>query len=421
MLGSRSLGVALCVPFALATGCETLLGLRETEATRDARPSATAAAGGSDDAGSGAEAGAADQGGREASSAAGGETTAGRGGMPAGPLDGDAGGGGSSAGDGGESDRGGRSATDGTGGTEAAGVGGTGGNKNVAGAAGTGLGGNGGAAAGGAGMSAAGGAGHVTLGGAIAATDGSCLAIAQTTGVVVNDPTVVHGDCEDGPAQSWAFDEQAHLHAAVDDAFLEVNGAAWTSGKIVRVAAPVAPAADHQQWAFDGVQLVNLGGLCVDVPFGSFFNGATVQVFTCGHDDSQTWSVTALGQIRHGSSCLDLPGESMTPGTRIQIFACYDDPPDNQRFVLEHGRLEPRGSGNCVGLAGDPTGVGTSLEVQTCDTSELSPVGQSFWLVGPIMNRGQCLDSGPPNAGWGDPVALEPCAGTPQQTWTWAF
>jgi len=248
------------------------------------------------------------------------------------------------------------------------------------------------------------------------------LAIAGTENGTVSDPTAVHDVCSYDTGQLWAFDEDAHLHAlGVGDGFLEVHGDPEDSGNIVRVAAPIAPAADNQQWSFDAVHLSNLAGLCIDVPFGNFVDGAAVQLFTCHDGDAQSFSVTTLGQIQHGSYCMDLPGGLTEDGTRLQMYTCQGNAPDNQSFVLEQGQLRPRNSGKCVGVAGDPTMDHVALEVQSCDSSGSNGFGQSFWLYGPIMNRGLCLDIGTPHTGSADPVALEACAGTPEQTWSWHF
>jgi hypothetical protein len=426
-VSTRCVWLALSAPLALTAGCENLLGLRKTAATRDVRAPATAGAVQEDDAGASGAAGSNEQrsgsGGRTAGPSGGAGGIAGSAGS-AGSPDAKTGGGSSGGHRGGTG--GNRSASGGSGasaGTDTldgggAGLAGSAGSDEPGGSGGEGLGGTAGAAAGGAGTGGFGGSGQVLPGGAIIAADQSCLAIAQTQAGAVSDATAVHGNCDDDPAQRWAFDADGHLYAGVDDAVLEVNGDTGASGAIVRVAAAVVPAADNQQWTFDGVQMVNLGGLCVDVPFGNFFDGANVQVFGCNNGASQSFSVTALGQIRHASYCLDLPASNTADGTRLQMFTCHDDAADNQRFTLEHGRLEPWGTSKCLGVAGDPTVEQTALEVQPCDTNS---VGQSFHLVGPIMNGGQCLDSGSAGVGLGDPVTLEPCAGTVQQTWIWAF
>ena len=443
-VASRGFVLALSVPVALTTGCEAILGLRDTEATRAARPAGAVSAGGSEAAGSSAAAGS--TGARSGNGGSGAHPLAGAGGIAGGEAlhgdgadAGDAGGGDAGRGDGensgGKGARGGRASSDDGGSSGVAEFGGApgadggagtvtggaglGGNAGTA-TSGAGFGGNAGATTGGAGTGGVGGTAPVIPTGALVGADGSCLAIAETTNGAVTDATAVHRACADDPAQIWSFDDEAHLHAAVEAAFLDVNGAPGDTGEIVRVAPAVAPAAAEQQWAFDGVHVVNDAGWCIDVPYGDFFDYAHVQIYVCHAADAQSWSVTPLGQIRHGAYCMDLPGSNTDDGTRIQVYTCYDDPPDNQRFVLEQGRLKPRNSGKCIGVAGDPTINQTPLEVESCDSTGPNALGQSFSLLGPIMNRGLCLDLGTPDA-VADPVALQPCAGTPEQTWAWFF
>jgi hypothetical protein len=253
--------------------------------------------------------------------------------------------------------------------------------------------------------------------GAIVGIDGSCLGIADTSGIV--DASVVHRSCADDPAESWSRDEDGHLRAALPDAYLEAD-ADPDVGAPVNVGASISPVAPTQQWAFDSVQLVNGTGDCVDVPNGDFYDRATVQLYYCNQGDNQRWGITPLGQIQHGSFCIDVPEGLAVDGTLLQAFTCNDDVTPNQRFAFQHGRIEPLNSGKCVGAHYDAVSQRTLLEIEPCDMASESGQNQDFFMHGRLMSQGLCLDIGTPSAQAG-PVALNPCAGTSEQIWSWYF
>jgi hypothetical protein len=254
-------------------------------------------------------------------------------------------------------------------------------------------------------------------GGPIVGFDSTCLTIAGTDGSVITDPVVVHRACDE--PQPWHRDAEGRLLAGLKNAALESSSEAGDPGEVVRVSAPIVPAATTQQWDLTGVHLLANFSLCIDV-FGEIFSdGTPVQIYPCRTGAAQEWTITPVGQIRHGDYCLDVPNGDMTDGTPLQIFKCYADPPDKQRFALVHGRIQPRNSGKCVSIAGGLTPYPAPLEIQTCAMTGDLVYAQAFALQGPIMNRGLCLDVSTPSIV--GPVALKPCTGTAEQTWVWYF
>ncbi len=451
--------LALWIALLLGTGCESVLGLHQTELAAEAH----AGIGGSGTAPQSSVDGAAGKapaaatagahGGTHSTDGAGlgGLSGAGRAGGAARSVG--AGGSGTKSEIGGRSNTGGSGNTGGSAGTERGGEGGVGaaGNSGEAGQAGATGGGTGGSAgsgngglAGSAGAGSGGGAGFAGAGnggsggiagsggvagnggvvipvGAIVGVDGSCLGIAQTTGGAISDSRAVHRTCVDDPAESWSRDADLHLRAQLVDAYLTVDDDLTEFGASVSVGAAASPVTANQQWTFDGVQLKNEGGLCVDVANGDYDNAPPLQVYHCNLGDNQAWTVTEFGQIEHDGYCFDIPHGVMDDGTPVEVFPCYTDPADNERFVFEHGRIELRNSVKCIGVAGDPTVENTLLEVESCEASGALALGQSFYITGPIMNQGQCLDIGTAGDDMGGSVALKPCNGAAEQVWSWLF
>ncbi|MFH7597189.1 TIM-barrel domain-containing protein [Streptomyces racemochromogenes] len=104
------------------------------------------------------------------------------------------------------------------------------------------------------------------------------------------------------------------------------------------------------------------------------------------------------------ATCLDLPHSATAPGTAPTLYACHGGP--NQRWTLRSdGRLTGL-DGVCLD-AGDPARV----TVQPC-----AGTPAQTWRTGPdgsLRTAGQCLT--PSGDG---PLTRTPCAATPTQRWT---
>jgi ricin-type beta-trefoil lectin protein len=260
--------------------------------------------------------------------------------------------------------------------------------------------------------------------GAIVSHSGTCLAVAAMDGGGVEDSTAVLRSCADDPAERWSRDADEHLAASgVNDAFLtapdDVGDRADSVGAEIWVA-PLDTITTSQAWLFDGVYLVNDGGLCVDVPLGNFKSGAAIQLFKCHAGAAQKWTLSPTGLIRHGNWCFDLPNDQTADGTLVEIYACKDPPETNQQFTLVHGRIQLYG-GKCLGVVGDATISETPLQIMPCPaTTDGRPQGLSFRANGPIMNQGRCLEA--EVASGSSAVGLSPCsANAVGQAWDYYF
>jgi len=232
---------------------------------------------------------------------------------------------------------------------------------------------------------------------------------------------VVLRECGDDPAQSWSRDTDSRLYAAaLDDAFLDAPGETTSAALPVVVSAPLSPVAPSQGWVFDGVHVVNDGGLCLDIPDGDFKKNAMAQIYECHTGAEQSWSIDPLGRIRHETFCIDLPDGDTSDGTFLQLWECNDPVSDNQRFLFDGGRLRPLGAvEECVNVLGDPTANKSNLELAPCDESGAArPTHQSFRIHGPIRSLGLCLTALSDADG---SVELQPCDDGDHQIWDWYF
>lgn len=251
--------------------------------------------------------------------------------------------------------------------------------------------------------------------GAIVDVSGECLRAVTDTDTPGASVLDLQG-CTNDPAEQWRMDADARLGLHQSSACL---GAASDGSLEVGLESPITPAPQQQQWGFEGVYLVHDSGFCVDVPNGDFSDHTLVELWQCDFSVAQSWTVNALGQIRHGDFCLDVPSGNALPGQQLQVFTCSDDLPDNQRFALSAGTIQPRTSGVCIGVTQTPQN-GVPLEIQKCSLTGRDPA-QSFRLHGAIQNQGQCLTISNFGAPAGSRFDLESCAGSVNQIWDWYF
>lgn len=315
-----------------------------------------------------------------------------------------------------ESASAGESGSTGAGGVSGSTAAGSGGVGNTSGAPSAGTAGtsNAGAGAGAAGTSSAGAGGAPGIPpGALVDTSGDCLRASEQPGAAL-----ALARCADDPAEHWSMLEgdcfSPEAGSCLDGPSDESAG--------FGLSAPVTPAPPAQQWVFDGVYLLHESGLCLDTPNGDYEDHTLLELWQCHLGTPQSFTINGLGQIRHGSFCLDLPYGDTSDGNPLQLFTCDDDGlPDNQRFALTGGRLEPRNSGKCIGIAGGVATNGAGLEVQPCAPFTGRDPLQSFRVRGPVQNQGQCLSIANVAAPLQSLLDLEPCTGAVNQLWDWYF
>jgi hypothetical protein len=200
-------------------------------------------------------------------------------------------------------------------------------------------------------------------------------------------------NCHSGGNQRFRRDASHHLFVpSIANSFLDIRGGTIAAGAAVQTFFPNAPVPPHQQWHFSNVQVIGLGGTCVDVPGFNFANGQVLQIFGCSGGSNQRWTVSPNGQISNGAFCWDVPGGATANGTRIQLFNCNGG--SNQRFTLT-GNSQVQFGGKCVDVVDAVPFNGKQLQLFSCKSeSDQTRFNQKFHLRGPIQVGGTnfCLD-----------------------------
>ena len=113
--------------------------------------------------------------------------------------------------------------------------------------------------------------------------------------------------------------------------------------------------------------------------------------------------------------CIDVPAGSFVEGARLWMWDCNNTPA--QSFVPDAGRLRS-GNGLCMDAAGGGTGNGTPVQLAACSTNR----AQQFVLsgAGDLVNvaANRCVDVKDANRDLRASLQLWDCAGTPNQKWT---
>jgi hypothetical protein len=251
--------------------------------------------------------------------------------------------------------------------------------------------------------------------GSLVSVDHLCVTASSTLGVTPTRPELAV--CDGSPAQYWQRDSAGRLFAAIDAAFLQVDGD--------REGSPltVASATDslNQKWDFENVHLVNRSGLCLDMPYGDFADHIRAQLAPCHWDPPQAWTLPPNGTVSHRGAgegppghCLDVYGNFTNDGVPVQAFGCNGG--ENQRFSFEDGLLQR--AGKCVAAFGDGPRDGAPLEMQTCRSpGDPERAEQQFYVEGAIQSLGACLAMGDASS----TLRVTACDDSEQQLWRWYF
>lgn len=216
------------------------------------------------------------------------------------------------------------------------------------------------------------------------------LTAANADGTMNMSNAFLTGDTvEDADAGAPCFD--LSRWSAVGMVHRQVNGSlqlvryapmqAWLDGQ--RNVATLRNDARNTRGAFytvapDGTRM------CLDIPFGSPFDGEVPTVYPCHYGPAQRFwldvSVDA-GRVRLASDasgrCLDMPSGSTISGTNYQQFGCHLG--FNQRFTyttwndaaggVKLGITHAPGQSLCLSVEGGPTNVSHAVEERTCTGS----------------------------------------------------
>lgn len=87
---------------------------------------------------------------------------------------------------------------------------------------------------------------------------------------------------------------------------------------------PHNPNSATQKFKYDGKQITNSSGKCLDVPSSDFTNGNHLQLWDCNGTGAQQFSFSngVFTSKSNPGKCIDLAYSSSAPGTPIQIWDC---------------------------------------------------------------------------------------------------
>lgn len=257
--------------------------------------------------------------------------------------------------------------------------------------------------------------------GAVVSAQGRCVDIPFASTSSVNLELY---DCHGGENQRWFWQPDRTLLTSVSSTTMcmDVSGGVTSPSSGTPVANYTCHAGTNQQWSFDDVNIVGIGGKCLDVPAADYFAGQVVAIYECHGGANQLWTLGTDGSIQAGSSglCLDVPNGVGSSGLDLQLWPCHGGPSQQFSFTSDG---EIKFGSLCVDSEwGDPTD-GRLIQLYDCKASnDLSKANQRYHLRGAVHGLdGQCLDV------WGGvpsnntPVQVYPCHGGANQVWDYYF
>lgn len=240
---------------------------------------------------------------------------------------------------------------------------------------------------------------------------GRCVGVVPEHEGVEEMASVALVECNrQDPLQHWQRDRAGRLFCPAAGMYLQAAESDVPDATVF-VGSSIDPLT-FQTWLFENVHLVNLGGYCVDMPFGNFSDNARAQLASCHPGPPQAWTLDSEGAITHDGQCLDIFDGIAKDGQSVQTYGCQGSP--NQLFVFHEMRLQF--GGMCVGVPGAfPPLEHALLELQTClSETHRDAAKQQFYVEGAVRILGQCLE-----AGTGHELGLESCTDSEAQVWRW--
>lgn len=115
------------------------------------------------------------------------------------------------------------------------------------------------------------------------------------------------------------------------------------------------------------INLVGIGGNCLDLANDSRNNGNIVKMWNCTGHRAQKWILAPDGQIKLDGTnkCLDVRGPSTENETQVQIWTCVGV--DNQKWELKpNGQIVGYG-GKCLDVSGANRTPGAKVQIYSCN------------------------------------------------------
>jgi glucosylceramidase len=111
--------------------------------------------------------------------------------------------------------------------------------------------------------------------------------------------------------------------------------------------------------------IVGYGGVCVDVPNGTVFNGERLQLWQCDNSGAQQFSLRSDGTVRVLGSCLDVFLAGTANGTPVGIADCNGTVAQQWTNTTANELVNPH-AGACMDATGISSANGTLLQLWTC-------------------------------------------------------
>lgn len=215
--------------------------------------------------------------------------------------------------------------------------------------------------------------------------------------------------CDGMGNQDWRITAAGQLRVQSSMQCAAIVGCS-TAGALVEQAGCADDALD-QKWTFEELEIINgMTQKCLDVP-GGYTGGQVVAFKACSGADTQLFRYRPeLESIEAGGLCVTA-SDRAAAGDDIVMQPC--DGRDTQRWIQARGSFVTKANtARCMRVEAGPT-TGTKLELADCNDS----IDQRWALRGTIRDaRSQlCLQGSTAAA---TQLALTPCDGTPEQTWT---
>lgn len=115
-------------------------------------------------------------------------------------------------------------------------------------------------------------------------------------------------------------------------------------------------------------EITGIGGKCVDVSGARRADGTPIVIFTCNGSAAQTWTMKADGTVQALGKCLDVQDDGTYDGAAVQLWSCGSGQP-NQRWVYDGAtrHLVNPASGRCLDARDQSSADGTRLQIWTCN------------------------------------------------------
>jgi hypothetical protein len=232
-------------------------------------------------------------------------------------------------------------------------------------------------------------------------------------------------ECSSASNEIWSYTNQKKLRAknvTTNVWAVDIEGGSSATNIPVQMFTPNPASSTNQQWNFNGVRIIGVGGLCLDRPAGQ----NRVQILGCNGSSTQTWDIlpeATAGQMRirktGTSSCIQTT--SSASGTDLTLATCTTGASAAQVMSFNSSG-EIRNRGLCLDSEfGDPTD-GRAMQIFTCKAAGLGKSNQQYFLRGKVVSGlGTCLTTPTVDFRTHDPLRSWACPAGESADFVWDY